>query len=333
MSDFAANPAGLAALFARVATKFARIVVPINAAAADRDNRRPAFYCVHSLSGAGGTDFGHLAELMPGVRFFGIQAPPAKVEEDEFGSTVHGIAGYYAELLDKYQPEGAFMLGGWSAGAIIALEIAQLLRARGRAVSLLVAIDAAPKNSAYALSRWHPLYLYEIARNLPSWILRDAVTMKRSVRSLLWRVVIKAAAQAKAALDGRSAREKMDFHALEEFMDMSDFRPHERAFMERLYAAVLAYRPGKYAGPVVAYEATTKPLLDLPQVGRVWTRLAPQSTIVPVQGTHLSILRPGDVDVLAADLRQRIADASEPAAGVTAQPAPVQPDARGRKFA
>jgi thioesterase domain-containing protein len=77
--------------------------------------------------------------------------------------------------------------------------------------------------------------------------------------------------------------------------------------MTRLYAALFAYKPKTYAGTVVAYEATKKPLLRLPQVGRVWRSLAPRSTVVKLKGTHLSVLKPGDVDPLARDLETRIA--------------------------
>ena len=76
--------------------------------------------------------------------------------------------------------------------------------------------------------------------------------------------------------------------------------------MARLYAALFAYKPKIYAGTVVAYEAAKKPLLRLPQVARVWRALAPRSTVVRLKGTHLSVLKPGDVDPLARDLDARI---------------------------
>lgn len=302
------NGAMLAALFARVSSKNEPVILPINDCALDNDTDRPAFYCVHALSGAGGTDFQHLAKLIPDVRFLGIQAPPAKMAESDFGAAVGSIARFYADVLDAHQPYGTFFLGGWSAGAVIGLEIAQLLRTRGRKVALLVAIDMAPRNSGAALSPWHPLYLLEWAHNLPGWIVRDAVMMKRSFRQLIWRGLVKAFMLAKAAIAGRHGKILAKVNDLDKFMDVSYFPPHERAFIERLYAAVLSYRPRNYQGNVVAYEATTKPLLDLPQVGRVWSKLAPRSKVVTVKGTHLSILQPGDVDALAVDLGRRIAD-------------------------
>ena len=107
---------GLAALFGRIARGTNTVILPINDAAQAGDESLPAFYCVHSLSGAGGTDFIHLAERLPDVRFFGIQAPPAKFEDTSFGSSVEALAEFYADALIRFQPKGRFFLGGWSAG-------------------------------------------------------------------------------------------------------------------------------------------------------------------------------------------------------------------------
>lgn len=321
--DARRNDSGLAALFARVARAVTPVIVPINDTARDEADESPAFYCVHSLSGAGGTDFLHLAKRMPTVRFYGIQAPTAKMHDPAFGSSVESLADFYVDALIKFQPAGRFLLGGWSAGVIIGLEIAQKLRARGRVVSLFAAIDAIPENTELGLPPWHPLYLIELAGNSVGWFANDVVMTKGSLGSLLRRGFAKAIAQANAMRPNWRGSKSGGAESVEAFMDLSRYPAVEREFMARLYAALFAYTPKKYAGTVVAYEATKKPLLRLPQVGRVWSALAPRSTIVRVKGTHLSILRPGDVDALAADLARRIADVAPEAAARAAPPAPA----------
>jgi thioesterase domain-containing protein len=306
------NNGALTALFARIARSSERVIIAINDSALEEDSPNPAFYCVHSLSGAGGTDFCHLAKLMPEVRFYGIQAPPAKIRDSDFGSSVESIADYYANALVKFQPKGPFLLGGWSAGAIIGLEIAQRLRARGRLVRLFAAIDAAPENTEANLPYWHPLYVLEFARNLIGWIVTDVVMTKGSLRALIRRGLNKAIAHRHAKFDRAGDEKEAGVDPVEGFMDISRYPPDEQSFMKRLYAALLAYKPKKYAGTVVAYEATKKPLLHLPQVGRVWAMLAARSTIVRVTGTHLSILQPGDVESVASDLADRIAESAGP---------------------
>ena len=298
------NERGLAALFGRIARGTNTVILPINDAAQAGDETLPAFYCVHSLSGAGGTDFIHLAERLPDIRFFGIQAPPARFEDTSFGASVEALAEFYADALIRFQPKGRFFLGGWSAGVIIGLEVAQKLRARGRVVSLFAAIDAIPENTGLGLPSWHPLYMGEWAVNSVSWVLNDVIFGKGSLRALMKRGVARAILQMRP--NWRGSKEG-GADTLDAFMDVSRYPAVEKAFMTRLYAALFAYKPKTYAGTVVAYEAAKKPLLRLPQVGRVWRALAPRSTVVKLKGTHLSVLKPGDVDPLARDLAARIA--------------------------
>src|SRR5579875_505723 len=297
---------GIAALFARVTGSLGRVLVPINDAAYDEASQSPIFYCVHSLSGAGGTDFLHLAKRMPEVRFFGVQAPTAKMHDPTFGASVESLAEFYVDALVKFQPEGRFFLGGWSAGVIIGLEVAQRLRSRGRVVSLFVAIDAVPENTKLGLPNWHPLYLAELGANSISWFINDVVMSKGSLRALIRRGLLRVGEHTKALRPNWRGNKEGGAGSVDAFMDISRYPKHERGFMERLYPALFAYTPKRYAGTVVAYEARKKPLLRLPQVGRIWSTLAPRSTIVRLKGTHLSILRPGDVEALAADLQRRI---------------------------
>ncbi len=307
--DLPRDRAALTALFARTSRNAETIVFPINEAVGDTSLRGPAFYCVHSLSGAGGTDFQHLAALLPEVRFYGIQAPRTRMSEQAFGRSVETIAGYYAEALMRFQPSGRFLLGGWSAGAIIGLEIAQQLRARGRDVGLFVAMDAAPENSSAAYRGWHPVYLLEVIGNVAGWLRGEELGRAGAALALAGRAGKKLLARFGRGSSSPAERCIANGLLVEGFMDLSRYPADQQAFMKRLYNALLEYTPKPYAGAVVAYEARIRPLLRLPQVGRVWRRIAPAATVVDVPGTHLSILRASNVRPLAADLRMRIARA------------------------
>ncbi len=297
----------LNALFARASRNSEKVIVPINDSAFETGNPRPAFYCVHSLSGAGGTDFYHLAKLLPELRFYGIQAPPKQVADAAFGHSVEAIADCYADALSRFQPNGPFLLGGWSAGAIIGLEIAQNLRARGREVALFAAIDAAPKNTAADYRPWHPVYLLEVIGNLPGWLVSGNPLRTEGFRPLVRRISKKIAAFVRIGSADKADQSIGHGHAVEGFMDLSRYPDEQKAFMKRLYSALLGYAPKTYPGDVVAYEAQVKPLFRLPQVGRVWRKIAPAAEIVRLKGTHLSILRENGVGVLAEDLQLRVA--------------------------
>ncbi|MFC5060434.1 type I polyketide synthase [Saccharothrix xinjiangensis] len=63
------------------------------------------------------------------------------VPADHPGGGVRGIAAGHAALVRQVQPEGPYLLGGWSAGFAVAHELAAQLEATGARVRLLVSFD------------------------------------------------------------------------------------------------------------------------------------------------------------------------------------------------
>jgi thioesterase domain-containing protein len=290
------------ALFARVSRK-SQVVVPLNAAAADRQASGPAFYCVHSIAGAGGTDFlamtRHMGER---VRVFGIQAPPARMDEPEFGASVRELAAAYAEAICLAQPSGPVALAGWSAGAPVALEIAHRLRDHGRETALLVAIDGAPVLSA-GLKVWDPRYWLRVLANLPAWFVDSrrmdpgfpGTTIARIAKSFLSRA------------EGLVRRRKPEVAPeLEGLIDLDRYPAAQRGFMSRLYEAIMRYQPETWDGPVTVYEARIGPAASLPQYLERWRPVAPRAEGVRIEGNHVTIMREPWVAELARDLERRI---------------------------
>jgi thioesterase domain-containing protein len=295
------------ALFARVSRNSERAIVPINDCALSSDTQRPTFYCVHSASGVAGTDFLDLAQrLEPSIRFFGIQAPPKLMSDVEFGNSVESIADYYAEALVDFQPTGPFLLGGYCVGAVIALAIANNLRARGREVGPLLAIDGVPENTGGALRRWKPQYWLELSRNVHGWINHGDLVRNRTIQSLIWSISKNAAAIGRGAIGLKRGQKLGGGYAIEGIMDVSRYLPDHKSFINRLFGALFAYVPQNYAGDVVVYEATVKPMLYLPQVGRLWRKLAPRAEVVEVVGTHISMMHAPYVDALANNMLERM---------------------------
>lgn len=56
--------------------------------------------------------------------------------------TIHGIAQHYADELLDARPDGPYILSGFSMGGVVAFEMAQILRSRGKEVPWLVLFDA-----------------------------------------------------------------------------------------------------------------------------------------------------------------------------------------------
>jgi thioesterase domain-containing protein len=295
------------ALFARVSRNSERVIVPINDCALRPDSERPTFYCVHSASGVAGTDFLDLAQrLEPSVQFFGIQAPLKQMSDADFGKSVESIADFYADALEKFQPTGPFLLGGYCVGAVIALAMVDNLRSRGREVGPLLAIDGVPENTNMAWRRWKPQYWAELARNLRGWFNHGDLMRNRTLRSLIWSISNNAAAIGKSALGLKRGQKLGGGYAIEGIMDVSRYAPEHKSFVNRLFGALFDYAPKGYSSEVVVYEATVKPLLYLPQVGRIWKTFAPRAQVVEIVGTHISMMHNPYVDALAEDMRKRI---------------------------
>lgn len=293
-------------LFARALRSSERVLLPINEGAMRADHSRPSFYCVHSVSGAAGTDFLNLARRLDRtINFFGLQAPPKLMQDPEFGASIEGLADHYVQTLTKFQPDGPLMIGGYCIGAIIALDMAKKLRALGREVGPIIAIDGAPENIE-VLRGWSPRYWAELARNIPRWLLHADLMRSRSLHSLMWSLSKHAVAIGKGAMGLKRTEKLGGGYAIDRIMDLSLYPPAQRLFINRLFSALFSYTPDPYPGEVIVYEANVAPLLYLPQIGRTWHKIAPRAEIVNIVGTHIGIMHDPYVSALADDMRERV---------------------------
>src|ERR1700677_3918032 len=223
--------------FAReVLRKVTDVILPLN------DNGTgPAFYCVHSITGAA-TGFCPMAKMLgPKQRFFGIQTPTNK-RNAEFASSIETISRYYVDRLTSFQPEGNFILAGHSVGAVIALEMAQQLRARGREVSLVVVFDGELFNTGAEISFRNPLYWLKLALNVPRWI-RDFLMVEFTFKTFCQTVLNKAIAAGRITKAKTSGQGLSSGHAVEGFINLSNCTPGHAEFMKALYETQFAYVP------------------------------------------------------------------------------------------
>jgi amino acid adenylation domain-containing protein len=108
----------------------------------------PALPPLHCIGGVGGNPFGIrrlAAELGSEQAVFALTQGG-----DPTGRSLPSLAREVAAEVGRTQPSGPYYLAGFSAGGVVALEVARLLRARGENVELLVLLDTYnPK-----LARW-----------------------------------------------------------------------------------------------------------------------------------------------------------------------------------
>ncbi|HWS53776.1 MAG TPA: thioesterase domain-containing protein, partial [Pyrinomonadaceae bacterium] len=253
------------------------------------------FCCVHP---AGGNVFCYveLARRFGTERpFYGLQArgldggaPHTRVEE---------MAAHYVGELRAVQPEGPYLLGGWSFGGVVAFEMARQLRERGQRVSLLALLDSFVPRPAADGRGDEAARLLSFARHVGLSPERLHVSRERIER-----------------LD----RDERLGHVLE-LAKAADLLPPdiERAHVSRLWevfeanlVAARDYVPRPYAGRVTLVRAGAN-AAGRDQAGE-WAPLARGGLeVLTVPGDHFSFVREPHAGALAEALRACLERARE----------------------
>ena len=281
----------------RLAVPAAKPIVAMNDGAVDRH-----LYCVHAVTGDGG-GLDRFARHLGDLRLDGLQVPKREMTTHLAG-TIETMARHHVALLEAFQPAGPINLIGWSAGAIVALEMAKQLAAQGRDVPLLVALDGAPCNTGGRLSPRDPRYLARLLANLPRWIRDDLASSDWSPSGIRARLAEKLAARrGDGALRTVGT---LDGDTVEALIARPGWSSAQKAFVHAMYRAMAAYVPRPYAGRVLVFETRTQPLFHLRQVGAAWRAIASNVEIVPVPGNHSGLIGETTSAFLAEEMRRRL---------------------------
>jgi thioesterase domain-containing protein len=286
------------------------VIVPLN----DQGARMP-FFCVHSLTGKA-TDYVGLAQqLGPDQPFFSVQIPPANRTAD-FGGvlnpvSIQTVAAHYVEALLQAHPDRPFALGGWSIGAIIALEMAEQLRERGRDVPLLVIFDMITWNPVFAPGS-AAIRALDTAVHFPAWLAAHKLVKNGLQPGALAR---------RAGLKLRTVAQKLTGRApppppevIGDLVEVANYDPGHTALMETLFASAQGYVPQRYDGAVQVYAAKSEvSLIHRTNMGWGWRHIAPRARLRAVSSTHRELFSGPGGAALARHLGARLAALSPPA--------------------
>jgi thioesterase domain-containing protein len=266
----------------RLTGKRANPLVVLNKGASD-----PHVYCIHGVTGdvIGLQGF---AEQFGDRVLHAIQVPKEQMN-GSFVTSIEAIATRHVEIIQNSQPDGPIHLVGWSAGAIIALEMACQFKQRGRDVPLLAALDGAPCNTGAGLKAWDPRYLLALAINLPRWI-KDDTSQDWSLSGIINRIegkiVFRFGSGVPLRAPSMSSQDTLDGETITKLAERSGWQSDQKAFIHGIYKAMIDYVPKPYDGHVIAYETRTQPLIRLRQIGAAWKAIAPHTEVVTVEGNH-----------------------------------------------
>jgi acetoacetyl-CoA synthetase len=203
----------------------------------------------------------------------GDEVPFAQLDE---------MASYAIGLMREMRPQGPYLLAGYSAGGLIALEMAQQLTTAGHDVPLVVLLDTYPSRAVWPLTCHIDILARQALKAV--WSLRRcslpqlAGDVSRRLRSLF------------QYLTQSGLRLVEPPPLVTEGTDAASRRVHAAT-----YNAGEAYRPRPYGGNVVFLQPEETYGLEPRQPRQVWGKFLSRLTIRRVPGSHLKIVDEGAV--------------------------------------
>jgi amino acid adenylation domain-containing protein/non-ribosomal peptide synthase protein (TIGR01720 family) len=256
---------------------------------------RPPFYMVHGADG-GVRSFSSLANEFQALDrpVFGLQASGLYHQGVPF-ERLEDMAAHYSTAIRAAQPAGPYLIGGWSAGGLVALEMGQQLARQG-APALLILLDP-----------WLPSS--QMKEQMGELLAKDETAVIPLVFPAIFRRLhltdkAFAAMSPAARLNALKAKflGKSDVQMSD--IDMAAVNSLLHTHRANLRAAI-AYTPSAYPGPVLLVQSAGRKLKNAVLSGEPpasWAKLCPKMVGFNVSGGHLSMLSGENARLLAPRL-------------------------------
>ncbi|MFI6514344.1 SDR family NAD(P)-dependent oxidoreductase [Spirillospora sp. NPDC050679] len=242
------------------------------------------------------------------VALLGPDQPVYGLERFDDAPSVEERAARYVEALVEAQPEGAFRLGGWSFGGVLAYETARQLTAAGREVEFVALFDAGlplpVEDESDTLARRFSAFTAYINETYGLEVSLTYEELSGLDEEAQFAMVMERAAPLAELIPPAALHHQLTSH--------QDTRSLE------------AYRPARYDGRVILYHAPEETPWAVRDARYVldgtngFGELCSALEIVTIPGVHhLNLLDPPGVEVMAAHLEGQLAGQFK-AAGATA---------------
>ena len=275
----------------------------------------------------------HLGNERP-VYMFQI---PVGNEENEKIVHIEAMAELYVQALRAVQPEGPYILGGYSAGGMIALEAAQQLKKQEQEVELLVIVDVPAQSPNYEyLKRFthgyssvfrvgemkeRKIFLalrdiafrfdYFVKRGFVEWIdvnlerVQRFVNKSRQEKYILLRK--RFGKSTPVEIGGRGAH-NIERGSIEEGDEAwKEYDRHMRDHFQVVNEAVKCYIPEFYSGRVILFRSTIgyrRPEMRMADPKMGWDNIVLGGLeTYEIPGNHLHIVREPNVTLLGQRLK------------------------------
>jgi len=240
------------------------------------------FFCVHPVGG-NVLCYADLGRLVGADRpCYALQARGVEGDDPPYDD-LPAMAARYLEDVRARQPNGPYLLGGWSFGGLVAYEMARQLTTVGEHVGLVALMDTP---------------VPDLIEDLPD----EAAALARLLEGVA-RIdpdELRAMPESERLPHVLAVAERV--HAVPRGTDLNRARKLVDVYRTHLDAA-RRYLPGRFDGPVRLFRAE-RTAITATDYG--WSPMTSHLKIIDVPGDHESIVRPPDVHRLAESLRTEI---------------------------
>ncbi|WP_293237969.1 thioesterase domain-containing protein, partial [Paludibacterium sp.] len=249
--------------------------------------RLTPLFCIHPVGGLAWAYAGLLHGLDDERPLYGIQARGILTAEYA-APDIATLARDYVRVARALQPQGPYLLLGWSFGGLIAHEMARQLQAEGDEVGLLAMMDAYPMRPGDRLPEWDErAVLAGFAQAL------GIALTPAEAAGLSMAVFVAAARRAGHVLGCLDDSQAQRFLAL-----LADFR--------RL---IPAFRPGKVDGDMLFFQALRPEALGIERADgitpHVWQpHVGGRLHLRALDCAHTEMANPDPIRQIARDLEQ-----------------------------
>src|SRR5712671_3312149 len=245
-----------------------------------------------------------LAKNLGGAhRFHRLSIDESVVRELKNPYSLRCIAEYFASVIREYRPRGPYMLGGWCAHGVLALETAQILREQEQDVALLVLLETINPERMRRQGRLSRLMATAQARmNLfgPEHKYLRSLPKEPAKTYPYGRAVPK--------LKGlRSGVRPTPRHRQSREIQLTHSRP-----LEILYTAVSNYQPRPYDSPVLLVRSRRGILGVARDAHLGWgTTLGEELEVCESEGNHYTMYGEPNLECLVQKVRESLQHAEQ----------------------
>ncbi|MDQ1835476.1 thioesterase domain-containing protein, partial [Massilia scottii] len=275
-----------------------------NLAAIRQGGTRLPLFLIHPGEG----EIGYVRDLCPwidpDIPVYGLAASGLGAGEMP-QRTVEEMASRYIDGIRSVQAHGPYRIAGWSAGGTIAYEIARQLLSAGAQVEFVGLIDTTSDYRELGAVRGESGAAIDSVLEFDDIAELQALLPQEANEALRTELAWHARVRDFDAMVAQLSRHGYVYKNVDSVL----IRRH-LALRHALRGALLGYSAAVAHVPVVLFSATGEGRAD-PSIG--WGALLPPERlrVVPMCGTHYSIMEPSRIGALGAALSQAIAEVEQ----------------------